>query len=210
MSTSAVYPISTRTEQEIAADTIARLLQGGVLRGDPDGIERAAKAVGISPQSIREAWALQRGKRPPPAYRPPPSRNRPQAGAAHPTPPERVKKKNPTLGVRICKGCERPKPVDDFDFKDKDHRWRRWLCKPCFKEYQAKRYLSSAQLKKLGNVLRFVLQDGDAHAGSACADCGEACKVGDEVLATDVTLRHAEHHLLPMMADSELKAENNA
>jgi hypothetical protein len=44
------------------------------------------------------------------------------------------------------------------------------------KEYQAKRYLNSAQLKKLGNGLRLVLQDGDAHVGSVCPDSGAACK----------------------------------
>ena len=66
--------------------------------------------------------------------------------------------------------------------------------KPCFKDCQAKRYLPSAQLKKLGKVLRFVLQDGDAHAGQACVECDEPCSIGDEVAATEVALRHAKHH----------------
>jgi hypothetical protein len=42
-------------------------------------------------------------------------------------------------------------------------------------------------------VLRFILEDGDEHAGLTCADCHKLCRIGDEVVASDAVLRHAEH-----------------
>ena len=40
-------------------------------------------------------------------------------------------------------------------------------------------------------MLRFVLQEGDAHADKQCEACEKPCAVGDEVVAADVVLRHA-------------------
>jgi Protein of unknown function (DUF3040) len=67
-------------------------------------------------------------------------------------------------GNRMALSKDEQRTLDEIERALRDE-------KPCFKDYQAKRYLSSAQLKKLGNVLRFVPQDGDAHAGQACVEC---------------------------------------
>jgi hypothetical protein len=86
------------------------------------------------------------------------------------------------------------KPVEEFSIKDKRRNLLRSMCDPCMKAYQHNRYLSSAKLEKLGPILRFILEDGDEHAGSICPDCRQPCRIGDEVIATDAVLHHASHH----------------
>jgi hypothetical protein len=71
---------------------------------------------------------------------------------------------------------------------------RRPECKACAQIYRRERYLSSARLKKLGLTLRFILEDGDEHAGMVCPDCRQPCRIGDEVIASDAVLHHASHH----------------
>jgi hypothetical protein len=91
-------------------------------------------------------------------------------------------KKEPVPGKRICSGkCGQLKDLDQ----------RSAWCKDCIQDYQRARYLSSQKLEKLGPVLRFILEDGDEHAGMICADCREPCRIGDEVLASEAVLRHA-------------------
>jgi hypothetical protein len=106
----------------------------------------------------------------------------------------RMAEKNPEPGKRICSRCKELKPVEDFGIKDKRYGSRKLMCKPCMSEYQHDRYLSSAKLEKLGPVLRFILDEGDEHAGYICPNCRQPCRIGDEVVVTDAVLHHASHH----------------
>lgn len=67
-------------------------------------------------------------------------------------------------------------------------------CKECASLYRKERYLSSEQRRKLGPILRFILEEGDEHAGMICPDCRQPCRIGDEVIASDAVLHHASHH----------------
>lgn len=58
---------------------------------------------------------------------------------------------------------------------------------------RTKPYVTSKRIEKLGPILDFVLQDGDAHAGQTCVDCGDPCGVGDQVVSSDSVLPHAAH-----------------
>jgi hypothetical protein len=106
----------------------------------------------------------------------------------------KVAEKNPRPGIRICSICKEEKSSDEFKVKDRKRGNLRSACDPCMKKYQQDRYLSSTKLKALGSILRFVLEAGDEHAGMICPDCRQPCRVGDEVIATDAVLHHANHH----------------
>jgi hypothetical protein len=75
-------------------------------------------------------------------------------------------------------------------------RKRRPECKACNAIWRKDRYLSSQKLEKLGLVLRFILEDGDAHLGVICPDCDQPCRSGDEVVVSNAALHHAEHHVV--------------
>jgi hypothetical protein len=97
--------------------------------------------------------------------------------------------------MRLCSGpCKTLKPKTEFNVKNKQKGWLTAWCKVCIRQYQQARYLSSAKLEKYGPVLRFILEEGDEHAGVICADCQQPCRAGDEVVASDAVLRHAVHH----------------
>jgi hypothetical protein len=102
-------------------------------------------------------------------------------------------RKEPEPGKRLCNRFGELKDVDQFQIMNPRTRKRRPECKACNAIWRKDRYLSSEKLAKLGPVLRFILEDGDELAGVICADCHQPCRIGDEVVASDAVLRHAEH-----------------
>jgi hypothetical protein len=88
------------------------------------------------------------------------------------------------------------KNLDEFAMKNNRTGQRSAWCKECIRAYQKDRYLSSQKLEKLGPVLRFILEDGDAHLGVICPDCDQPCRMGDEVVVSSAVLHHAEHHVI--------------
>jgi hypothetical protein len=211
-------PPGGRTERDVAAEVIARLLKGGVLSRSPAVVARAAAAVGVPVALVREKWALDglatvpfdgtlvaqdQEPSPVPTVTPMPSRTGALAGPRHKPNyggnfraenERRRAKKEPVPGKRICGRCGEMKNLDQFNIKNKRTQERSAWCRDCTKAYSTERYLSSQKIEKLGPVLRFILEDGDEHAGMICPDCRQPCRIGDEVIATDAVLHHASHH----------------
>jgi hypothetical protein len=212
-------PPGGRTERDVAAEVIARLLKGGVLSRSPAVIARASAAVGVPVALVREKWAVDglasvpfdgthvaevhelpsAGPNVTPAVSRPASLPRPRYApnytgnirAAN----ERARaRKEPEPGKRLCNRCGELKDVDQFQIMNPRTRKRRPECKACNAIWRRDRYLSSQKLEKLGPVLRFILEDGDEHAGLICPDCRQPCRIGDEVIASDAVLHHASHH----------------
>ena len=86
--------------------------------------------------------------------------------------------------------------MDQFQVMNPRTRKRRPECKACNAIWRKDRYLSSQKLEKLGLVLRFILEDGDAHLGVICPYCYQPCRSGDEVVVSNAALHHAEHHVV--------------
>ena len=216
MSSAASDPYSRvedRTEREIAAEVIVQLFEHQVVRFSAVKLIEASKATGVPVADIKRAWAARSQPRAPfsdatatgnkprsrarlnvvkPAPKPIHSENyHPKAREAN----ERKRaKKEPTPSTRICSKCKKEKPKSEYGYKDKRTLTLRSMCGDCYREYQNERRLTSEQLERLGPVLRFVLEHGDAHAGMICPDCREPCRPGDEVVASDAIVRHAFHH----------------
>ena len=181
-----------------------RLLEGGVLPRTPSVIARAAAAVGIPVELVRQSWAMPSTvtpdktlvaggddlvplAKPKPVYAPNYNGNTKAAN-------ERKRaRKEPVPGKRLCNKCGELKPKSEFNVSKPHTGKLRPECRPCTAAYHRERYLSSQKLAKLGPVLRFILEDGDEHAGVICADCQQPCRIGDEVVASDAVLRHAVH-----------------
>jgi hypothetical protein len=204
-------------------DAIVAILDARIVPRTPGMIGRLSMATGVPVAMIKKAWELKEsGHRPPlPTRRPideasgsvrvePPSGHDP--AAAQTTSPEwldrmtpaqralrdrRKAAKEPVEGMRLCSSHwhegDRLIPRTEFSVKDQRTGSRRAWCKACMRKNSRSRYLTSTQQAKLGAVLRFVLEEGDAHADVMCADCGQPCRIGDEVVASDAVLRHAEH-----------------
>jgi hypothetical protein len=207
-------PPGGRTEQDVAAEVIVRLLEAKVINPTPANLRAAAMAVGVPVPLIRETWALVKARRSPLDKKPvtdgptlvpmPPPEPEPEAQPEAPVPAHSPKyatgarkyneakraAKEPMPGKRICAHCNELKPKSQFATKNKRTRQLSAWCKPCIRDYQKARYLSSERLKKLGLVLRFVLGPEDEHAGMLCAGCHQPCRIRDEVLASDAILRH--------------------
>ena len=63
--------------------------------------------------------------------------------------------------------CGELKDVDQFQIMNPRTRKRRPGCKACNAIWRKDRYLSSQKLERLGPVLRFILEHGDAHLASS-------------------------------------------
>jgi hypothetical protein len=198
-------PPGGRTEREVAADVIVRLLEGGVLVRTPSVIARAAAAVGVSIDLIRRSWATQtavmpdrtlvaggddlvpmRRKIEPPD--PEPAR-KPQGGAAHRN-ATRTAAAYSTPDARRCSKCKAVKSVDEFDWKDRKKGYRRSWCRDCWNAYQRERWLSVEQSNRLKTLLRFVVCEED-HLEADCITCHRPIEAGQEVVADDVKLCHS-------------------
>ena len=189
------------------------ILDARIVPRTPGMIGRLSIATGVPVAMIKKAWELKES-----GYRPPLPTRRPTVEATAepsvteaPAPARQYKpgyhpnsrarnearraQKEPVPGKRICSGkCGQLKKLDEFAMKNKRTGQRSAWCKECIRAYQKVRYLSSQKLEKLGPVLRFILEDGDEHAGVTCPDCRRPCRIGDEVVASDAVLRHAMHH----------------
>lgn len=197
-----------RTEREIAAEVVARLIEARHLRFQPRVLAEVARTLGIKISDIRRAvdlraWVRQpfdsdqsiRDGEPLPVV---PELPRP------PDPPVAVPKqlsawngkqrakKEPKPGVRICTRCG-PQPKTAFATKNKRTGALRSMCMDCMSSHQAERYLSIEKMRKLGPVLRFVLAEGDAIVGSVCSTCSKRCKVGQTIVAMESVFHHSDH-----------------
>jgi hypothetical protein len=231
-------PPGGRTERDVAAEVIVRLLEADELHRTPAAIARACAAVGVPVPLVRRVWATrtisttskldgtliatgdelpamapkvvnkeplgdQEEPRPMDESRPEPSTNRPGRkpryspnydGNTRKANEARRAAKEPVEGMRTCNRCGELKPKSDFNVSSPRTQKLRPECKACNRKYHRDRYLSSEQQKKLGAILRFILEDGDEHLGYICPDCRQPCRIGDEVIATDAVLHHASHH----------------
>jgi hypothetical protein len=197
-------PLGGRTEKRVAAEVVARLLEAGLLTRTPVTIARSAAALGIPIGMIQEAWEHQKitvvpfdatlvmgGQDPPGSHmgaQTPQGRNRQQEHNR-----AQKAKKEPVPGMRLCAKCEELKPKSEYRVKVRKTGQLSSWCKACLKVYQQERWLSSERQKQLGDVLRFILGDDDAHAGAICPDCRLPCKPGEEVVASDAVIHHATH-----------------
>ena len=197
-------PPGGRTERQVAADVIVRLLEGGILPRTPSVIARGAAAVGVPVELIRRSWATQTGVKPDrtlaaggddlvPRAKPEPRYAPNYNGNTRAAHEKRRAAKEPVPGMRTCCRCGELKPKAEFNVSNPRTGKLRPACKACARQYHRERYLSSQKLERLGPVLRFILEAGDEHAGMICADCRQPCRIGDEVVASDAVLRHAEH-----------------
>ena len=200
-------PPGGRTERAVAAEVIVLLLEAGVLQRSPSTLARASAAVGVPVSLVRQIWAshgvttvpldktlvasgddLVPLAKPKPVYAPNYGGNTKAAN-------ERARaKKEPVPGKRLCSICGELKPKSQFNVSKPRTGKLRPECRTCTAAYHRERYLSSEERRKLGRVLRFILEEGDEHAGMICPDCRQPCRVGDEVVASQAVLHHAEHH----------------
>jgi hypothetical protein len=212
-------PPGGRTERDVAAEVIVRLLKGGVLSRSPAVIARAAAAVGVPVALVRQKWAVDGlatvpfngtlvadDHEPPsadPVVTPVTSRPAPSPrpryapnyhGNTRAANEARRAAKEPVPGKRLCNRCGELKDKLEFNISKPRTGKLRPECKECNRAYQRNRYLTSAKLEKLGPILRFILEEGDEHAGMICPDCRQPCRIGDEVIASDAVLHHASHH----------------
>jgi hypothetical protein len=205
-------PPGGRTERDVAAEVIARLLKGGVLSRSPAVIARAAAAVGVPVSLVREKWAVDglasvpfdgthvaEVRELPSAVSRPASLAKPRyapnyTGNVRAANERARAKKEPEPGKRLCNRCGELKDLDQFQIMKPRTLKRRPECKACNAIWRRERYLSSAKIEKLGPVLRFILEEGDEHAGLICPDCRQPCRIGDEVIASEAVLHHASHH----------------
>jgi hypothetical protein len=165
-------------------------------------IARASAAVGVPVALGREKWAVDGlatvpfdGTHVAEVHEMPEPRYAPNYGGNTRAANERARaKKEPVPGKRLCNRCGELKDVANFHLMNSRTGKRRPECKTCVAIWRRDRYLSSAKLEKLGAVLRFILEDGDEHAGMICPDCRQPCRIGDEVIASAAVLHHASHH----------------
>jgi hypothetical protein len=197
----AYRPPGGRTERQVAADVIVRLLEGGLVQRTPSVIARAAAAVGVPVELVRQAWAAQSAVKPDrtlvttgddlvpmrkknESHEPKPGR-KPQGGAALRN-ASRTAAAHPTPDTRRCSKCEVIKSVDEFDWKDRKKGHRQSWCRDCWKAYQRERWLSVEKTKRLGIV---VCEDD--HLEADCTTYHLPIEAGQEVVADDVKLCHA-------------------
>ncbi len=194
-------PPGGRTERQVAADVIVRLLEGGVLSRTPSVIARAAAAVGIPIELVRRSWATRSAAtpdrtlvasgddlvvraKPKPVYAPSYAGNIKTAN-------ERARaKKEPVPGRRKCNRCGELKDLDQLQIMNPRTLKRRPECKACNAIWRKERYLSVEKTKQLKTLVRFVVCEKD-HLEADCLTCNQPIEAGQEVVADDVKLSHA-------------------
>lgn len=204
---------ASRSEIEVAADTVAALIQAGIVR--VAHITAAADAVGLMPGEIQAALERRRqyghipprrvptGETPPPAEEPgrPPSTperrtpvTRARSTSSHPNAGRTPWNKKPEGETRKCIKCEQEKPIGEF-LQRTDSNSRRTECNDCRVGYQRNRYLSVETSKRLGVILQFLVEHGDPVAGTTCPRCERTIEVGDVVETGDIP--HIHHLYCP-------------
>lgn len=179
MNTAEHVLVDRRTEAQVAAQVVAKLLHDGLIRKDAVAVAAACKAVGVSIAEVQGAWRLVDIGR----YRSP-SRLLPCAREdGLPDPERRARQawnKRPEEPERECRRCGEVKPIEEFQ-KRTDADSRRTWCDDCRKTYQRERYV------KIGYraVLAEVMED-DPCVGHACPECGKPFEVGQVVVGERV------------------------
>jgi hypothetical protein len=80
--------------------------------------------------------------------------------------------------------------VNQFQIMNPRTRKRRPECKACNATWRKERYLSVEKTKRLKTLLRFVVCEED-HLEADCITCHLPIEAGQEVVADDVKLCHA-------------------
>lgn len=192
----------SRTEIEVAADTVLALLTAGIV---PTHMRaRATDTAGLMPGDL-EAAVQRRRKRGFVAPRRVGTVKTPELQSVAPLAPvvsmkrpggnrsggARSRQPAPEATTMRCGRCDESKTIAAFDLRA-DRPGVRWtVCNQCRHRRQADRYLSVSKEKALTAArVEFVVEAGDGIVGLVCSDCGKALAVGDVV--TGVTeLTHA-------------------
>lgn len=186
-----------RTEVEVAAEVLARLLRLGIV---PLGMrEEATKAIGLQTSEVTAALARRLPYQPPrrvsvPAHQQPspvvPLRPVPAPAPASVPRPGRKRKVAPN-GDLWCAGCERFLDPEQFALRTDRPGRRKSRCRPCCSADQARRYLSVRKIAALDAArIQFVVDEDSELVGMACADCGGAI-VADEFVRVEGKPRHS-------------------
>lgn len=167
-----------RTERQIAADILLKLIVEGFVRQSSK--QSAAAALGLNYDDMEAARVRQRaGGYRPPGGAAPVSRAKKAVGHT-----ARVARAHPAPGVRHCAGpCGRDLPEDHFNWKDQAKGYRKSYCQLCDRAIARNRYLSvgrESQLTAAG--LRFEVHEGDDVGDLVCLHCGHQIVVGDRVI----------------------------
>lgn len=209
MSITLTSPI-IRTEIEVAADTIAALMDVGLLQKTPAVVREACAAAMIPTAALRQAWArrartiTERPQAPqlvkidtsanwhtPPVHR---ESNHPAAVNLQVHNQQEWAKKNPEPGMRICSNqnpldhqAKATLPVAQFAFKGGGQL--RTMCKKCEARIRAERtvYL----LKGQRAIIVEVVPDDD-FVGHTCLACSKPFKVGEHVRGDDLRHEHCK------------------
>lgn len=198
-----------RTEAEVAADTIVALLDDGLLPRRAPVIRRAARAVGITTEMVRDAHTQfeRRGFRRPSgvrceepviaeaerhiertahgqiARRPIPNRDgSTRVQSVH-------RPSQPTPDTKRCPMCGETKAVTEFGIKVHRTGQRKAYCRSCMITYQKRRYVKAKALG-LWSAVQHRLEHGEPFVGDECCDCGQSFEVGQTVEVGDIALRH--------------------
>lgn len=194
-------PHAVRTEVEVAADAIMAVFETGLMGSGAERLVRVAEITGIPVPELRAAWERikRRGYRPPsmraaapeapPASADPPSTS--QATSLARANADRLARKTPAPGLRICARCKATKPFAEFDIKNQRTGQMKSWCRSCTKEYHRERYLKATEVGLISNI-RLLIEAGSPFLASPCEACGRALAVGEEVEACDVALRHTK------------------
>lgn len=191
---SAVEQVITRTEREVAADTIVALMLAGII-GKRHQSEATAAAgltfpdveaaherhrrhgfvapaevateVAITPVAPRAKWKH--------------SKTTTRHIAAHPEP-----------GKKKCSRCQGVFPETEFHWKEKSKGRRMSYCRTCARAKANARYLSVGKIEALNEVgLTFIVDDSDDVVGLKCMTCSQPITVGQEVHGT-AALAHSD------------------
>ena len=183
-------PSTARTEAEVAALTIAALLEEGVISRDPKTILRAAHAVGLTVDHVRNAWKQLGSRR----YRPSgltnpaaertvedPAARKIDGRSTHPRSTSNWRINSSTgKEEKRCSRCRQWKAGDPTAFAVKNRTTGQLtsMCRACRADYARERYLSLKKIEQLNSVsITFESRTKD---DLVCAKCHEPIKGGED------------------------------
>lgn len=184
-----VPPLAERTEVDVAADVLARLLREQVI---PLGMrEHATRLLGLQTGEVTEALT-RRGWLPPrrvtvraKEHPVPEAHARAAAGPKPRGPRPGRKRKVDADGNLWCGGCEEFHPPEAFPFRADRPGKRTSRCRAARSLDQARRYLSVKKLAALDAArIEFVVDEHSELVGMVCAGCGQAIVADDLVNVT--------------------------
>lgn len=187
-----VPPLAERTEVDVAADVLARLLREQVI---PLGMrEHATRLLGLQTGEVTEALT-RRGWLPPRRVT---VRAKEMPTAAPAPPPKRTRSKYDNgrrrkinaAGEYLCNGCGEYLDPEQFSPRADRPGHRKSKCRACCSLDQARRYLSVRKLAALEQArIEFVVDEASELIGMACAGCGSPIVAEDRV-TVDGAPRH--------------------